>query len=68
MSMADRPADHTKRSVKTIKTRENGDGIGEIRCHLCWRKWTIGGYCLQAISREVFFVSGAQRKSQKTRG
>ncbi len=42
MSMTDRPADHTKRSVKTIKTRENGDGIGEIRCHLCWRKWAIG--------------------------
>ena len=54
MSMADRPADHTKRSVKTIKTRENGDGIGEIRCHLCWRKWAIGGYCSQAISREAF--------------
>ena len=68
MSITEWLADHTKRSVKTIKTRENGDGIGEIRCHLCWRKWAIGGYCSQAISREVFFVSGAQRKSQKTRG
>ena len=25
-------------------------------------------YCSQALSREVFFVSEAKRKSQKTRG
>ena len=31
-------------------------------------RWTALCYGSQAISREVFFVSGALRKSQKTRG
>ena len=30
--------------------------------------YRLHGYCARAVFREVFFVSAAQRKSQKTRG
>ena len=45
-------------------------GRWPLSCSIPSRGWGRGryGYCSRAVFREVFFVSGAKRKSQKTRG